>query len=216
MADGDEFVYETIENCRLFTLGADQTKYYTKDRRKFAGEDSDEITLLVQFFGNCLISDDERGLELARRGYRQLADDDDEALFETIGSVLVTRLDAEELKELFVPGNLPEKHRYNLAVCAGNLAHSMGRDKSDALFESVRARFKEMLRTCPPDDAGLEEEAFVLGELRNGRAVPLLRRYVKAVMEAESSGRSAGRDYLSVISQIRALGGDINEFNSFS
>lgn len=200
--DADNFVRETIESCRLFTLPTEEQKYYTKDRRDQWDEDSDEIMLLLQFFQNCLASGDSEGVVLARRALDQFAEVDDDALQETVGFVLLTWLDGEELEALFDPDKQPWFRRYKLAVTAGYSFRAtedngvpslhppieLPDSKRDRVFTVLKKHFKSFLKELDADSQELFNEALVIAEFRDNRAIPVLRRYALALRDCLRDG----------------------------
>lgn len=173
----DAFVKQTIRSCRLFTEPADVVKYYGEERRDLWNEDSDEVMLLNQFFNNAIVSGDPESVGIARTGFDQLDKHDDEMLHDVIGSVLLCHLDLEELAELFDPEKQPEFRRYNLAVTAKYHPDIMSEERRTAIFDSLKKRLKTMLRDNPPEAREVFDEALILGEFGDSRAIPVLRRY---------------------------------------
>ena len=136
----DEFVKNTIKSCRLFTEPADTVKYYGKDRRDFWNDDSDEVMLLCQFFNNAIVSGDPGSVEIARTGFEQLSEKDDEMLFDVIGSVLLRHIDPDGIIELFDPEKQPEFRRYNLAVAAKTHPEILDEERRNMIFDSLKKR----------------------------------------------------------------------------
>lgn len=175
--NADAFVKQTIKSCRLFTEPADTVKYYGEQRRDFWNEDSDEVMLLNQFFNNAIVSGDPESVGIAKAGFEQLEKHDDEMLHDVIGSVLLCHLNLEELIDLFDPEKQPEYRRYNLAVTAKFHPELMSEERRTAVFDSLKKRVKAMLRDNPPEAREVFDEALILGEFGDSRAIPVLRRY---------------------------------------
>ena len=231
----DKFVKETVESCRLFTLPPDEQKYYVKDRRDQWNEDSDEVMLLLQFFQNCLASGDSEGVALARRAFGQLAENDDDALSESICFVLLTWLGEEELAALFDPDDQPWFRRYKLAVVAGSgsalfdgsgrASGSVNGSKRERIFNVLKRILKDRLKTLDPASGELFNEALILAEFRDDRAIPLLRRYAGSLRDALGSARRpaapgadpddpAAGNLDMIVWEIKNLGGDVSDLRA--
>jgi hypothetical protein len=234
----DKFVKETVESCRLFTLPPDAQKYYSKDRRDQWNDDSDEVMLLLQFFQNCLASGDSKGVALARRAFGQLAENDDDALSESICFVLLTWLGEEELAALFDPDNQPWYRRYKLAVVAGSgsalydgsaqaagTVNGVNDSKRERIFNVLKRTLKDRLKTLDPVSGELFNEALILAEFRDDRAIPLLRRYAGSLRDALRATRrpaSPGADpddpaagnLDMIVWEIKNLGGDVSDMRA--
>lgn len=179
----DAFVKETIRSCRLFTEPADTVKYYGENRRDQWNDDSDEIMLLCQFFNNALVSGDPGSVEIARAGFEQLTIGDDEMLYDVIESVLLRHLDHEEIIALFDPEKQSETKRYSLAVTASIHPDILTEERRDIIFDNLKKRVKTMLKDYSPEARAVFDEALILGEFGDSRAIPVLRRYVALLQE---------------------------------
>ncbi|MBO4325718.1 MAG: hypothetical protein J5950_00410 [Clostridia bacterium] len=200
----DEFVKQTVKGCRLFTEPADEVKYYGEARREFWNSDSDEVMLLIQFFNNCIVSGDPESVVIALDGFGRLAKGDDEALHDVIGSVLLRHLDADALEALFDPENQPEYRRYNLALTAQFHPDLLTADRKERIFGVLKKRLKDMMKDRSPEDETLYEEAVILGEFGDGRAIPLLRRYASMLLEQGLRDK-----YSDLCNEIEKLGGTV-------
>ena len=190
----DEFVKNTIKSCRLFTEPADTVKYYGKDRRDFWNDDSDEVMLLCQFFNNAIVSGDPGSVEIARTGFEQLSEKDDEMLFDVIGSVLLRHIDPDGIIELFDPEKQPEFRRYNLAVAAKTHPEILDEERRNMIFDSLKKRMKALIKDNPPETCAVFDEALILAEFGDSRAIPLLRRYAVMLLEPSEAEYSMLED----------------------
>ncbi len=204
-ADTDGFVRDTVLSCRLFTEPEEEVKYYGDRRRGEWDRDSDEITLLIQYFNNCLLSGDPADLDVARRAFLRLSEKDDDALLEVLSLVMVSRLDASELIGLMNPdGGQPEFRRYALAVACGQFQEALKGERRDAVFSALKAKFRSMMNVSDPR---LHEEAIIFAEFRDQRAIPLLRRY--AISLAKEAGQPGALH--EILRLITDIGGNVDD-----
>ena len=212
-ARGTELVYTTVENSRLLTLPATEIKYYLPDARDNWNADSDEVILLLQFFDNCLASGDARSLELARRAFNNLNEKDDEALLETLGFVLVRWLPDDELLAYLNTEDNPFFLRYQLVVAMGNETIHRSAEFRDAVYDMVKAQFKALLKIEPARSEKLYDAALMLSELRDARAIPLLRRFAQNLKDALPDDGEDRNKFLAVLSILLALGAKIDDLH---
>ncbi len=212
-ARGTELVYTTVENSRLLTLPATEIKYYLPDARDNWNADSDEVILLLQFFDNCLASGDARSLELARRAFNNLNEKDDEALLETLGFVLVRWLSDDELLAYLNTEDNPFFLRYQLVVAMGNETIHRSAEFRDAVYDMVKAQFKALLKIEPARSEKLYDAAMMLSELRDARAIPLLRRFAQNLKDALPDDGEDRNKFLAVLSILLALGAKIDDLH---
>ncbi|MBQ2307697.1 MAG: hypothetical protein II184_09315 [Clostridia bacterium] len=212
-ARGTELVYTTVENSRLLTLPATEIKYYLPDARDNWNADSDEVILLLQFFDNCLASGDARSLELARRAFNNLNEKDDEALLETLGFVLVRWLPDDELLAYLNTEDNPFFLRYQLVVAMGNETIHRSAEFRDAVYDMVKAQFKALLKIEPARSEKLYDAAMMLSELRDARAIPLLRRFAQNLKDALPDDGEDRNKFLAVLSILLALGAKIDDLH---
>lgn len=212
-ARGTELVYTTVENSRLLTLPATEIKYYLPDARDNWNADSDEVILLLQFFDNCLASGDARSLELARRAFNNLNEKDDEALLETLGFVLVRWLPDDELLAYLNTEDNPYFLRYQLVVAMGNETIHRSAEFRDAVYDMVKAQFKALLKIEPARSEKLYDAAMMLSELRDARAIPLLRRFAQNLKDALPDDGEDRNKFLAVLSILLALGAKIDDLH---
>ena len=212
-ARGTELVYTTVENSRLLTLPATEVKYYLPDARDNWNADSDEVILLLQFFDNCLASGDARSLELARRAFNNLNEKDDEALLETLGFVLVRWLPDDELLAYLNTEDNPFFLRYQLVVAMGNETIHRSAEFRDAVYDMVKAQFKALLKIEPARSEKLYDAAMMLSELRDARAIPLLRRFAQNLKDALPDDGEYRNKFLAVLSILLALGAKIDDLH---
>ena len=212
-ARGTELVYTTVENSRLLTLPATEIKYYLPDARDNWNVDSDEVMLLLQFFDNCLASGDARSLELARRAFNNLNEKDDEALLETLGFVLVRWLSDDELLAYLNTEDNPFFLRYQLVVAMGNETIHRSAEFRDAVYDMVKAQFKALLKIEPARSEKLYDAALMLSELRDARAIPLLRRFAQNLKDALPDDGEDRNKFLAVLSILLALGAKIDDLH---
>lgn len=204
----DEFVKQTVKSCRLFTEPAESIKYYGEERREFWNSDSDEVMLLVQFFNNCIVSGDPESVEIAKEGFEKLAEKDDDALHDVISSVLLRHLGTDELEALFDPDNQPEFRRYNLALAAKIHPELLTADRKERLYNSQKARVKAFIKNGQQESREAYEEALILGEFGDNRAIPLLRRFAASIKE------SSAANFWAICSEIESLGGDAQDLKT--
>ena len=216
-ARGTELVYDTVESSRLLTLPATEIKYYQPDARDRWNADSDEVMLLLQFFNNCIVSGDARSLELARRAFDNLHEQDDEALLETLCFTLATWLPDDELLTYFDPENQPFFRRYHMAVVLGDRHGLRSAESRGAVYSLLKAQFKAMLKTEPTGSEALFDSALALSELKDHRAIPLLRRYAQDLKgDPQDPNRvpQAQEQYMMMLSILRELGGFVDDLQN--
>lgn len=212
-ARGTELVYTTVESSRLLTLPATEIKYYLPDARDNWNADSDEVMLLLQFFDNCLASGDPRSLELAMRAFNNLNEKDDEALLETLSFVLVRWLSDDELLAYLNTEDNPFFLRYQLVVAMGNETVHRSAEFRDAVYDMVKAQFKALLKIEPARSEKLYDAALMLSELRDARAIPLLRRFAWNLKDALPDDGEDRPRFLTILSVLLALGANVDDLH---